>query len=156
MRVPVLSKVRCFTRERRSSASPSRTKNPWRVAFPIAAMIAVGVASTRAQGQNTTRMVTERMICPVKSQVSTAALKAIITIHVAHRSCNSNNFCFSGVSRLYQADHALDRAVFANLSSLHFKGTKLVHCTGRNFISNSLVYRKRLTGHNSLVYRCIS
>jgi len=31
------------------------------VALPMAAMIAVGVASTRAQGQNTTRMVTARI-----------------------------------------------------------------------------------------------
>ena len=52
----------------------------------MAAMMAVGVARTRAQGQNTTKMVTARMICPVMSQVRTAAVRAITTIHVAQRS----------------------------------------------------------------------
>ena len=52
----------------------------------MAAMIAVGVASTSAQGQNTTRMVTARMIAPVISQVSAAALSAMTTIQVAQRS----------------------------------------------------------------------
>ena len=52
----------------------------------MAAMMAVGVASTRAQGQNTTRMVTARMIWPVMSQVRAAALRAMTTIQVAQRS----------------------------------------------------------------------
>ena len=52
----------------------------------MAAMMAVGVASTRAQGQNTTRMVTARMISSVISQVSPAAARAITTIQVAQRS----------------------------------------------------------------------
>ena len=52
----------------------------------MAAMIAVGVASTSAQGQNTTRIVTARMISPLMSQVSAAAVRAITTIHVAQRS----------------------------------------------------------------------
>ena len=51
----------------RSSASPSRTRKPCFVALPMAAMMAVGVASTRAQGQNTTSMVTARIISPVTS-----------------------------------------------------------------------------------------
>ena len=54
----------------------------------MAAMMAVGVASTSAQGQNTTRMVTARMIWPVKSHVRAAALRAITTIQVAHRSAS--------------------------------------------------------------------
>lgn len=48
--------------------------------------MAVGVASTRAQGQNTTRIVTARIISPEISQVSAAALKAITTIQVAQLS----------------------------------------------------------------------
>ena len=63
--VPVLSKHTRLTCARRSSASPSRTRKPCLVALPIAAMMAVGVASTSAHGQKTTRMVTERMISPV-------------------------------------------------------------------------------------------
>ncbi len=52
----------------------------------MAAMMAVGVASTSAHGQNTTRMVTARMICPVTAHVMAAALSAMMTIHVAQRS----------------------------------------------------------------------
>ena len=52
----------------------------------MAAMIAVGVASTRAQGQNTTRIVTARIISPVTAQVPAAATSAVTTIHVAQRS----------------------------------------------------------------------
>ncbi len=54
--VPVLSKHTRLTCARRSSASPSRTRKPCLVALPIAAMMAVGVASTSAHGQKTTRM----------------------------------------------------------------------------------------------------
>ena len=56
------------------------------MALPIAAMMAVGVARTRAQGQNTTRMVTARIISPVTAQVMAAALSAMTTIQVAQRS----------------------------------------------------------------------
>lgn len=52
----------------------------------MAAMIAVGVASTSAQGQNTTRMVTERISSPVTSQASPAEARAMTTIQVAQRS----------------------------------------------------------------------
>ena len=58
---------RAFTLASRSSASPSRTRKPCFVALPMAAMMAVGVASTSAQGQKTTRMVTARIISPVTS-----------------------------------------------------------------------------------------
>ena len=75
-----------------SRASPSRTRKPCLVAFPIAAIMAVGVASTRAQGQNTTRMVTARITWPVNSQVRAAAVSARITIQVAHRSARPTIF----------------------------------------------------------------
>ena len=52
----------------------------------MAAMMAVGVASTSAHGQNTTRIVTARMISSVISHVSAAAVRAITTIQVAQRS----------------------------------------------------------------------
>ena len=92
--VPVLSKQTSLTPARRSSASPSRTRKPCFVALPMAAMMAVGVARTRAQGQNTTRIVTARMISPVKSHVSAAAVRAITTIHVAQRSASPTIFAF--------------------------------------------------------------
>ena len=56
-----MSKAALPTWASRSRASPSRTRKLWRVTLPMAAMMAVGVASTRAQGQNTTRMVTARI-----------------------------------------------------------------------------------------------
>ena len=52
----------------------------------MAAMMAVGVASTSAQGQKTTRIVTARMISPEMSHVSAAAVRAMTTIHAAQRS----------------------------------------------------------------------
>ena len=61
----------------------------------MAAIIAVGVARTRAHGQKTTRMVTARMIWPEISHVRTAALKAITTIQVAHRSAIPTIFALS-------------------------------------------------------------
>ena len=84
--MPVLSKVTWETEASRSSASPSRTRKLCFVALPMAAMMAVGVASTRAQGQNTTRMVTARMGSRVMRPVRAAAVRAATTIQVAHRS----------------------------------------------------------------------
>ena len=89
-----MSNVILETDASRSKASPSRTRKLCLVAFPIAAMMAVGVAKTRAQGQKTTRMVTARMISPVRSQVKAAALRAITTIQVAHRSAMPTIFAF--------------------------------------------------------------
>ena len=84
--VPVLSKATVSTFDNLSSASPSLTKNPCLVALPMAAIMAIGVASTNAHGQNTTSIVTALIICPVKSHVSAAADNATTTIHVAHLS----------------------------------------------------------------------
>ena len=54
--------------------------------MPIAAIMAVGVAKTKAQGQKTTRIVTARIISPLITQVRAAAVRAITTIQVAQRS----------------------------------------------------------------------
>ena len=62
VRVPVLSKAMAFTFPIFSRTSPDLIIMPRFVAWPMAAIIAVGVARTRAQGQNTTRIVTERTI----------------------------------------------------------------------------------------------
>ena len=92
--VPVLSNVILVTLDKRSSASPSRTKKPCFVALPIAAIIAVGVASTNAQGQNTTKIVTARITCPEISQVKMAAVSATTTTQVAQRSASPTIFAF--------------------------------------------------------------
>ncbi|MPN29869.1 hypothetical protein SDC9_177322 [bioreactor metagenome] len=60
--------------------------------MPIAATIAVGVANTKAQGQNTTRIVTALIISPVTNQVKIALEKAAITIYVAHLSATPTIF----------------------------------------------------------------
>ena len=62
--------------------------------IPDGSMMAIGVARTRAHGQNTTRIVTARMISPVKSQVRAAAKRAITTIQVAKRSARPTIFAF--------------------------------------------------------------
>ena len=92
--MPVLSNVIFVTAASLSRASPSRTRKPCFVAFPMAAMIAVGVASTSAQGQNTTRMVTARMISSVNIQVRAAAERAMTTIQVAHLSASPTILAF--------------------------------------------------------------
>ena len=58
--VPVLSMSRVSTEAILSTAPPSLTSIPLLDMFPAAAIMAVGVARIRAQGQNTTRTVTER------------------------------------------------------------------------------------------------
>ena len=58
----------------------------------MAAIMAVGVASTRAQGQNTTKIVTARISSPVTKPVMAAADRAITTIQVAHRSASPTIF----------------------------------------------------------------
>ena len=65
--MPVLSKAIVSTFPIFSSASPDLIITPCFVACPIAAIIAVGVASTRAQGQNTTSTVTAVTIFPVNT-----------------------------------------------------------------------------------------
>ena len=58
----------------------------------MAAMMAVGVASTSEQGQNTTRMVTARIARPVTAHVMAAALSAMTTIHTAQRPARPTIF----------------------------------------------------------------
>ena len=58
----------------------------------MAAIMAVGVAKTNAQGQKTTKTVTARMLSPVKIQVAKAVISAMITIQVAHLSARPTIF----------------------------------------------------------------
>ncbi|MCY1519778.1 hypothetical protein D9M68_545400 [compost metagenome] len=58
VRVPVLSKATALTAWATSSASASLIRMPWRAATPVPAMIAVGVARPRAQGQAITSTAT--------------------------------------------------------------------------------------------------
>jgi hypothetical protein len=60
--------------------------------------MAVGVAKINAQGQNTTKIVTARMISPVYTKVKTAQINAITTMKVAHLSAALTTFAFSGLA----------------------------------------------------------
>ena len=84
--VPVLSKAIVSTFPIFSNASPDLIITPCFVACPIAAIIAVGVANTNAQGQNTTRTVTARTIFCVINPVITAITNATGTNQLAHLS----------------------------------------------------------------------
>ncbi len=66
------------------------------VKFPIAAIIAVGVAKTNAHGQNTTSIVTALKISWVTIQVPIEQINAPTTIHVAHWSAAFTILAFSG------------------------------------------------------------
>ena len=72
-----------------SQQNHTKSRRPVRavlIAAAAAAMMAVGVARTNAQGQKTTRIVTARIISPVKNQVKAAEVRAMTTIQVAQRS----------------------------------------------------------------------
>lgn len=84
--VPVLSISTVSTAAIPSMAYPSLTRIPLRAMLPMAAVTAVGVASTRAHGQNTTRTVTILSGSPVTSRVDAAAIAAIRTMYLAQRS----------------------------------------------------------------------
>ena len=74
--VPVLSNAIVSTLPIFSRASPDLIMTPRFVACPIAAIIAVGVASTKAHGQNTTRTVTARIISFVTKPEIMAIIRA--------------------------------------------------------------------------------
>ena len=59
VKVPVLSNAIYFIFDNHSTTSPPYISIPYLDALPIPAIIAVGVASTKAHGQNTTNIVTD-------------------------------------------------------------------------------------------------
>ena len=66
-RLPVLAaNTTALTAWARSRASASLIKMPWRAATPVPAMIAVGVARPKAQGQAITRTATAAKIAKVR------------------------------------------------------------------------------------------
>ena len=69
-----------------STTSPPFISIPYLDALPIPAIIAVGVASIKAHGQNTTNIVTDLNIWCVTRYVPIEETSAITTIHVAHLS----------------------------------------------------------------------
>ena len=69
--------------------------------------------------------------------------------------CHSYDLGFSRICRLYQTDHTLDGTVLSNLSSFHLKSSELIHGSGCDLIPCSLIYRKRFSCHNCLVYRSL-
>jgi len=81
-----LSNTKVFKAPKVSSASPDLINTPYLVAWPIAAMIAVGVAKINAHGQNTTKTVTPLSIFPVTNHATIAIINATGTSQVAHLS----------------------------------------------------------------------
>jgi len=109
----------------------------------MAAIIAVGVANTKAHGQNTTKMVTARIICPLSNHVSAAAV------------CQTDNLRFSSVGRLHQLNHSLDGTVCSNFGCSHFKCTKLIDCTTGNRIAHCFIRWQGFSGHHCLIDRSL-
>ena len=81
-----MSNTKVFNPPNVSNASPDLINTPYFVAWPIAAIMAVGVASINAHGQNTTSTVTPLSIFPVINHAAIAMNNATGTSHVAHLS----------------------------------------------------------------------
>ena len=84
--VPVLSISTVSTDAILSTAPPSWTSMPRLDMLPAAAMMAVGVARIRAQGQNTTSTVTDLYMSWNATYDSTATVNAMTTMYTAQRS----------------------------------------------------------------------
>ena len=149
--MPVLSKVTWETEASRSRASPSRTRKPCLVALPMAAMMAVGVASTRAQGQNTTRMVTARMGSRVMRPGQGGGGQGRHYDPGGPAVCQPHDPGLAGIGGLDQPDHPLDRTVLPHLRRPHLEGAELVHRAAGNLVPGPLVHRQGLAGHHRLV-----
>jgi len=75
VRVPVLSNTTASTRPAASRCEPPLIRMPRRAPLPIAALIAVGVASPTAQGQATSSIVMARRTSRVTASVAAATAK---------------------------------------------------------------------------------
>lgn len=73
--MPVLSKIKVSTFPIISRAAPDLIKIPFLEADVMAEITEIGVAKTKAHGQNTTNTVTARMASPVKRYVKKATNK---------------------------------------------------------------------------------
>ena len=119
----------------------------------MAAMIAVGVARTRAQGQNTTSIVTARMISPVTAQVQRGGDQRGHDYPRRPAVGEADDLGLARVGGLHEADHALDGAVLADLGRPHVEGAELVHRAAGDLVARALVHGQALAGHDGLIYR---
>ena len=153
VRVPVLSNAMRVILDSRSNASPSRTRNPCRVALPMAAMMAVGVASTKAQGQNTTRMVTARMISPVTNQVMAALVRATTTIQVGPSVRQPQRSWLSPRPRIVPAGSSVGWSCLPPLWRLPFQKLQTgLPCRWRPRLPATFIHRHGFPGHHRLVH----
>ena len=146
-----MSKAILDTDASRSRASPSRTRKPCLVAFPMAAMMAVGVASTRAQGQNTTRMVTARMISPVISQVERGCGQSDDHDPGGPPVRQPDDLRLARVGGLHQPDHPLDGAVLPTFAARISKEPNWLTVPLDTSSPALLVHRQGFSGHHRLI-----
>ena len=70
--------------------------------------------------------------------------------------CDPDDLCLSGIRRLYQTDHPLNRTILADPRRPHLKCTKLIHCSGGNFIADAFINREGFPGEHCLIDRRLS
>ena len=116
-----------FNSPKFSRASPDLISIPCFVAWPIAAITAVGVANIKAHGQNTTKTVTPLSIFPVATHAAAAIIKATGTSHVAHLSailwvgaCFSSA-CFTKSINFWSDEFSLKLVVLISSTPYIFK-----------------------------------
>ena len=107
----------------------------------MAAMMAVGVARTRAQGQNTTRIVHSADDFPADEPGEDGSGEGDDDDPGRPPVRDSHDLCFSGISRLDEADHTLNGTVLPYLGGGHIEGAKLVDRTAGYLVAHTLCPR---------------
>ena len=136
----------------RSSASPSRTRKPCFVALPMAAMMAVGVASTSAQGQNTTSIVTARMICAGQQPGQRCGGQGDHHDPGCPAVSQADDLRLARVRRLHQANHPLNGAVLPDaLVASISKAPNWLTVPLDTSSPDAFVHGQRFAGHHRLI-----
>ncbi len=161
--VPVLSTTSTSTRARSSSASAFLISTPACAPRPVPTMMAIGVASPKAQGHATISTATlltsawaRRGIGPHTLQIANVRTAASTTAGHEVRGDSIGETLDRRAGALRLADHADDlrqQHVTADPLGAHRDGP--VDGNGRpdHAIAGVLVHRNRLAGHHRLVHR---
>ena len=119
--VPVLSKATVWVCPTISANSPPLTRISRRAACPMLATIAVGVASTSAQGQKTMRTVMPRTTLPVRPHTTAARSKAAGTYHFADLIGDALHRGLRGLSLFDQPADTGEGGIVADCSCFHLQ-----------------------------------